>query len=119
MLHLPSPRLTVMYWPVRHFGSRPSPGLTLQRTPDPACPDCDGSGYVAYDIDCIDERPCHCTPEDPLAFLPLPRIVNRHYRQTRRRVAAQRKARGWTCWFCGAGNDGGRKTCGFCNYGPL
>lgn len=79
-------RLTITYWPVSR-GSRPA--LTLHHKPNPRCPDCDGGGCVANDPDCIDERACHCAPEKPIAQLPLPRTVNRHYR---RRVARRLRA---------------------------
>lgn len=104
------PRLTLEYWPVRE-NSRPA--ITLQRTPRPGCPDCDGSGYIAWDIHASDERACHCAPEEPLATLPLPRIVRRavyHYWTRERRDIR-------TCWFCGADNDYSVLTsCAFCNH---
>lgn len=71
-------RLTVTYWPA--WDDRPI--LGLHHAPDPHCTDCDGSGYAfGYDMDGADETECACTPYEPIAKLPLPRIVNSYYRR--------------------------------------
>jgi hypothetical protein len=106
-------RLTVTYWPALYIGKRVRPALALHRTPDPHCPDCDGCGYTAYEIDCADEAPCHCTPEQPLVALPLPRAVGRAVMRYWRAQARPR----FTCWFCGADNPkSAGNRCGFCSH---
>jgi len=84
-----NPRITLTYWPARHTLGRVRPALAIHQRPNPRCPHCDGGGYIAYEPDCIDETPCRCCRENPLALLPLPRIVNKHYRADRHRRRAR------------------------------
>ncbi|MEU2233147.1 hypothetical protein [Streptomyces vietnamensis] len=106
-------RMTLVYWPAYGTGGRVLPALAIHQRPNPKCPACDGCGYTAYEIDCADEAPCACTREKPLALLPLPRIVNRNYREFKRRRRAQK---GWTCWFCSAENGDAYRRCLSCGH---